>query len=239
MEAVDEVTRKLRDRLAARCEWQVGDKFLTFGELADQYPDVLTNIHRVKLALRPLNEEGLVETLHGSGTWVRALPPKPGEGEIASEIPAGLYEKIRAAAERHHRSVRGEILALIERGLEPGPAQPAALLSPHQARPGRRAIVISDLADLHGPASGKVILPKRLFWSPAGSVWDLDDPFTLRAMYQTVLREAFHAAELARWLNGPRLVEEWPGLHLPRGVRQAWEEQHYALSAASAGPAAA
>jgi DNA-binding transcriptional regulator YhcF (GntR family) len=238
MKAVDEVTRALRCRLAEG-EWQVGDKFPTFDELMGQYPDVLTNIYRVKLALQPLNEDGLVETVHGSATWVRALPAAPDDGQLAGDMPAGLYEKVKAAAGRHHRSVRAEILTLIERGLEPGPGQPAALLSRHQARPGRRAIVISDLADLHGPASGKVILPKGLFWSPAGSVWDLDDPFTLRTMYQTVLREAFHAADLADWLNGPRLVEEWPRLQLPRGVRHAWEEQHHVLSAASAATAAA
>lgn len=238
MKVVDDVTRDLRRRLAGG-EWQVGERFLTFGELMDQYPDVLTNVYRVKLALRPLNDEGLVQTVHGSATWVRRVPAAPGDGQLAAEIPAGLYEKVQAAAGRHRRSVRAEILALIERGLEPGPAQPAALLSPHQARPGRRVIVISDLADLRGPVGGKVILPKSLFWSPAGSVWDLDDPFTMRTMYQAVLREAFHPADLAAWLNGPWLVESWPDLHLPHGVRQAWEEQHYVLSAAPQATAAA
>jgi hypothetical protein len=32
------------------------------------------------------------------------------------------------------------------------------------ARPGRRAVVADDLAELHGPTSGIVELPHQLFW---------------------------------------------------------------------------
>jgi len=71
---------------------------------------------------------------------------------------------------------------------------------------GRGVLVIADLAGLRGPACGKVILPLRLYWSPAGRIWDLDDPYTLREMYQVVLNEAIREGELAGWLNGPRLV---------------------------------
>jgi len=154
-------------------------------------------------------------------------------------FPDDLYDRIKAAAERDRRSVHAEILTLLAGALEPETVQPAAILTPYQARPGRRVFVITDLADLRGPADGKVILPLRLYWSPAGRVWDLDDPYLLREMYQVVLNGAIHAGELAGWLNGPRLVETWRDLYLPRGVRQAWEEHHEVLRGVqSAGTAA-
>ncbi|HEX6684447.1 MAG TPA: hypothetical protein VF062_16715 [Candidatus Limnocylindrales bacterium] len=99
----------------------------------------------------------------------------------------------------------------------------------HYARPGKRAVVAPDLAELHGPTSGTVELPHRLFWY-ADRHFNLDDPAYLRWMYQIVLREALTVTELAAWLDGNTLIELWPSLHLPRGVRQAWQEHHPALT---------
>jgi hypothetical protein len=65
-----------------------------------------------------------------------------------------------------------------------------AVWAPYQARPGRRVLVVKDLADLRGLASGAVTLPLRLYWSPPGRLFDLDDLFSLRSMYQVVLRES-------------------------------------------------
>jgi hypothetical protein len=117
-----------------------------------------------------------------------------------------------------------------------GTAQAAAHQAQHQSRPGRAALVIDNLADLHGPAEGTVELPLRLFWHPdrAFRMFDLADPFMLRWMYQTVLREAIYPEELVTYLNGEKLVAIWPDLYLPRGVRQAWEEHHPILRAARA-----
>jgi hypothetical protein len=113
----------------------------------------------------------------------------------------------------------------------------AAVWAPYQARPGRRVLVVEDLADLRGPASGTLTLPLRLYWSPPGRVFNLDDPYTLRSLYQVVLGEAIRAEELTSYLNKDRLVEVWPDLYLPKGVRRAWEEHHPQLAAAAA-PAA-
>src|SRR5262249_5343331 len=113
-------------------------------------------------------------------------------------------------------------------------APPAATWAPYQARPGRPVLVIDDPAGLCGPASGEVVLPLRLFWSPAGRVFDLGNPHDLRAMYQFVLNEAIRAGELAEFLNGDTLVAIWPRLFLPKGVRRAWEERHPRLRAAAA-----
>jgi hypothetical protein len=113
----------------------------------------------------------------------------------------------------------------------------AATWAPYQARPGRRVLVVTDLAALHGPASGMVELPLRLFWSSPDRSFDLDDPDMLRSMYETVLGEAIRAEELTTYLNGDKLAAIWPDLHLPKGVRRAWEERHPRLRAATA-PAA-
>jgi len=107
----------------------------------------------------------------------------------------------------------------------------------HQARPGRHAVEAASLAGLHGPVSGKVTLPLRLYWSPAGRVFDLDRAESLQAMYEYVLGEAIREDELAAWLDGDRLAAVWPDLFLPRGVRRAWEERHPRLAAASAAAA--
>ena len=112
--------------------------------------------------------------------------------------------------------------------------RPAAIRTQHQARPGRRAIVITDLADLRGPASGSLQLPLWLYWSGESPAFDLADPFMLRWLYQTVLREATRPEDLASYLNKDVLVATWPGLHLPAGIRQAWQERHPALRTAAA-----
>ena len=148
-------------------------------------------------------------------------------------FPDDLYDKIKTAAAAERRSVHAEILTLLERAVDPGGGQqPSAVLTAHHARPGRRVIVATDLAELRGPADGKVVLPLALYWSPAGRVWDLGESWSLREMYQVVLNEAVRPGDLASWLNAARLVEAWPGLYLPRGVRQAWEELHPILQAA-------
>ena len=53
------------------------------------------------------------------------------------------------------------------------------------------------------------------------------------------LREASRLEDLTTYLNGDALVALWPGLFLPKGLRQAWEEQHPALRAAAAAPRSA
>lgn len=98
-------------------------------------------------------------------------------------------------------------------------------------------LVVRDLADLRGPADGVVTLPLRLYWSPPGRQFDLDDTFMLRSMYQVVLGEAIHAEELTSYLNRDRLLAVWPDLYLPKAVRRAWEERHPALRAARAAAA--
>jgi DNA invertase Pin-like site-specific DNA recombinase len=117
------------------------------------------------------------------------------------------------------------------------PVVAAAVRTQYQARPGRRVIVVTDLASLRGPAHGPVTLPLRLYWSPPGRVFDLDDPYMLRSMYQTVLGEAARPEDLTSFLDRGTLITVWPDLHLPKGVRQAWEEHHPVLRSAAASAA--
>jgi hypothetical protein len=107
----------------------------------------------------------------------------------------------------------------------------------YQSRPGRPAVVAASLADLQGPAEGTVELPIWLFWSAPGHTFDLGDRDMRRWLYQTVLREASRREDLTTYLDGDTLIALWPELYLPKGVRQAWEEQHPALRAAAAAAA--
>jgi hypothetical protein len=116
--------------------------------------------------------------------------------------------------------------------------QASASPARYTARPGRQAVVAASLDALHGPGSGPVALPLWLFWSIPGHVFDLDDPDMRAWMYETVLREAGRPEDLA-YLDGATLAALWPDLYLPRGVRQAWEDRHPVLLAATAGGAAA
>jgi DNA invertase Pin-like site-specific DNA recombinase len=112
-----------------------------------------------------------------------------------------------------------------------GQSAASAHLAPYQARPGRRVLVIDDLADLRGPVDGRAALPLRLFWSVPGHQFDLADPDARLWYYQTVLREASRADDLTRHLDAATLISLWPELYLPRGVRRAWEERHHELLA--------
>ena len=115
--------------------------------------------------------------------------------------------------------------------------QAVAVRTRYQARPGRRVIVVTDLASLRGPARGVVELPLRLYWSGPSPVFDLDEPYMRRWLYQIVLREASRPEDLTSYLDRDTLIALWPEVHLPRGVRQAWEEQHPQLRTATAGAA--
>lgn len=106
----------------------------------------------------------------------------------------------------------------------------AVRVAPELARPGRHALVALDLGELQGPVDGTVTLPLQLWWSGASSDFDLDEPGILEMVYRTVLREAACPDDLSQFLNGDKLVEVWPSLWLPRGVRRAWEDSHPALA---------
>jgi len=116
-------------------------------------------------------------------------------------------------------------------------ASAIAVRTRYQARPGRRAIVITDLADLRGPVHGTVTLPLWLYWSGPSPAFDPGEPYLRRWLYQIMLREASRPEDLTMYLDRDTLIVLWPELHLPKDVRQAWEERHPRLRAATAGAA--
>ncbi len=146
------------------------------------------------------------------------------------ELPDDLYENLQAAAVRERRTVDSEIVCLLERALAAETKVPGAIVVPAVSEPGGSVLVITELADLRGPARGKIVLPGHLY--PSEAVFDLDVPFLLQEAYQAVLAGAGGAWDLAAWLNPARLVEAWPGLYLTGEVRQAWEDIHPVLAAA-------
>ena len=145
-------------------------------------------------------------------------PPRPDAGPTLEAAVASLRRALRAL----------ETLA----GQADAPAMPDAQSAAYQARPGRAALVAASLEDLAGPAHGVVELPLRLFWSAPDRTFDLDRPSMLRALYETVLREASRPDDLTGYLNGEILVAVWADLFLPKGVRRGWEDQHPELRAA-------
>jgi hypothetical protein len=90
--------------------------------------------------------------------------------------------------------------------------------------------VADSLADLRGPTSGTVVLDRRLDWSGQAR-YDLANPRRMASMYETVLREATRADDLACWLDGPTLVRLWQKLVLPSQVRRLWETRFPELAA--------
>jgi hypothetical protein len=104
-----------------------------------------------------------------------------------------------------------------------------AVRTQHEARPGRRVVVVTDLTSLRGPAEGTVELPLRLYWSGPSPAFDLAKPFMRRWLYEIVLREAGRPEDLTSYLDRDILITLWQELYLPAGVRRAWEEYHPVL----------
>jgi len=98
---------------------------------------------------------------------------------------------------------------------------------------GRPVTVAHALADLAGPSYGQVQLPSSLEWS-SDRVFDLGDDSDLRLLYETVLREARDAGDLARYLDAELLISLWPRLWLPAQVRRVWESSFSVLTSTAA-----
>lgn len=102
-----------------------------------------------------------------------------------------------------------------------------------------KPIVTADsLADLHGPTSGSVTLPRYLEWTGSAR-YDLDAPGRVVDYYRTVLIEALHPADLHEYLDRATLIRLWPSIWLPVELRTTWEQRFPELTLPSeARPAA-
>jgi hypothetical protein len=83
--------------------------------------------------------------------------------------------------------------------------------------------VPADLSRLHGPTTGRVTLPHRLYWTGTGGprTLDLSDPAELDLLYSIVLTEGTEN-DVCALLAEPTLRRLWPGLWLSPHVREAW-----------------
>ena len=104
----------------------------------------------------------------------------------------------------------------------------------YQARPGRSAVVIPDLADLRGPVTGTVELPLWLSWSHPGLTFDLARPGHAAMAVRDRAAGSGQPGGPHPYLDRDTLIALWPRLYLPKGVRLAWEDQHAALRSAVA-----
>lgn len=97
------------------------------------------------------------------------------------------------------------------------------LLRARRAGPGRR--LPASLADLHGPASGTVVLPRHLAW-PGLREFDVTDDRARRSLYGIVLTQG-RPNDMARFVNPRLLREDWPLLRtsLDPKVRRNWERR--------------
>ena len=178
-------------------------------------------------------EHGNVTLITRHGHAAAAIVPVALLGRLGQPGEQALDPEAGRALEAAAASLRSALRALDTlAGRAGAPTAPGGRRPEYEARPGRATIVAARLADLAGPVHGVVELPLRLFWSAPDRTFDLDQPSALRALYETVLREASRPDDLSSYLNGETLVAVWPELFLPKGVRRAWEDQHPELRAA-------
>ena len=90
------------------------------------------------------------------------------------------------------------------------------------------------LDNLAGPSGGVVELPIDLAWSGDRS-FDLADPVQRYLYHVTVLTSAVTREHYTRWLNASLLRGDWGGLHLPRPLREIWQE-HFPESGVTGRP---
>ncbi|MGY0059766.1 hypothetical protein ACWY4P_25010 [Streptomyces sp. LZ34] len=83
-------------------------------------------------------------------------------------------------------------------------------------------ILPESLAELDGPTTGSVTLPRHIDWGPH-YIYDLADEADFRLMYERVIREAQTRDDLNAYLNATSLRQTWWDLFLPLSVKIAWE----------------
>jgi hypothetical protein len=93
---------------------------------------------------------------------------------------------------------------------------------------------------LHGPSSGLVTPPRRLWWSgEEGTAFDLGNRGQAAELYEAVFEAARTYHDITDHLDAELLIGLWPELGMRRATRQAWEEAHPVLAAATASTHAA
>jgi DNA-binding GntR family transcriptional regulator len=81
-EIADDLRARLADPGPHGLKLEPGAKFPTISELQEEYE--VPGLNTVRQALAILIDEGLLESVHGRGTFVRALPMPSGDGGRAA-----------------------------------------------------------------------------------------------------------------------------------------------------------
>jgi hypothetical protein len=90
------------------------------------------------------------------------------------------------------------------------------------------------LDELHGPSSGIVTPPRRLWWSgEEGAAFDLDNRGQASELYEAIFEAARTYRDITDLLDATLLIELWPELGIRRATRQAWEAAHPVLAVAT------
>jgi hypothetical protein len=90
-----------------------------------------------------------------------------------------------------------------------------------------------SVAELDGPITGTLTLPRSIDWGPRYT-YDPSDHADLVPMYERIIREAQTLEDLRAYLHGPTLRRPWPSLFLPAEARAAWVTQFPELGSAAA-----
>jgi len=99
----------------------------------------------------------------------------------------------------------------------------------------RPVVVPASLDELHGPSSGIVTPPRRLWWSGTeDTAFDLDNRAQAAELYEAIFEAARTYQDITDHLNAELLIALWPDLGMRHATRQAWEAVHPVLAAAAA-----
>jgi hypothetical protein len=110
-----------------------------------------------------------------------------------------------------------------------GRREATARLAAVLARDGLRPFVLpKTLAELEGPTSGTVTLPRRL--DETGDRYDLMRTFDISVVYSRVMIDASSVEDLRTWIDHHLLVRIWPELALPPALRLLWSRRFPVLA---------
>lgn len=127
---------------------------------------------------------------------------------------------------------------ITDAGPRRGGSEPAArgdAAAGAKSRQLRPIIVPASLDELHGPSSGVVTPPRRLWWSgEEGAAFDLSDRAQAAELYEAIFEAGRTYQDITDHLNAGLLIGLWPDLGMRRPTRKAWEAAHPILAAAAA-----
>ncbi len=144
------------------------------------------------------------------------------QGEVARR--AGTSRPTLSAYEHGQRN---PTLDTLERVLAANGQELIAVPKPqfakHEDRRGRPFYVPDQLPRLSiEQALATVVLPVHVDWSSGRKARDLANRKERNLVYRMVLAEGL-PEDILQFIDGTLLADAWPDIHLPSGLRQAWQ----------------